>query len=178
MRKGLRAEATLRDMSGRGVVIPSPRDHGRAGALDEQAEAFGSFGPIANQSPRYVRLLTAAGRSADAASFIQELAKQWDHNMGYANLGKLAFEARLFDLSKVFIEKLRVSYKDDYRSDTMALLARIYADEGRPDEGKALLRDCLARIAGDGMCSPREIEHFSQPLRNMLADLDTVTRPQ
>jgi hypothetical protein len=148
----------------------------RGGNQEAREEAFDSFGAIARHAKRYVSLLNEAGRTGEVKAFIDELRPYWDHNTGYSQLGMLAFESNLFDLSKQFIEKLRESYKDHHRSETMGMLARIYAREGRLEQGVALLRDCVARIQADEMCSPREVEHFSAPLLVALRELETVNR--
>jgi hypothetical protein len=135
-------------------------------------EAFDSFGPIARHAGRYVTLLTAAQRTEDVKKFVDDLTPNWDHNAGYAELGKVAFVGGMFDVSKRFIEKLRESYPDHHRSETMGLLARIYAHEGRRADGVALLRDCISRIEGDTMCSPREVAAFSEPLLAVLRELE------
>ena len=144
----------------------------RGASAEGRTEAFDSFGPIARHGGRYVRLLMAAGHTQEVRAFIDELAPYWDHNSGYAELGTLAFDGKLFDVSKHFIEKLRQSYPDHHRSETMGLLARIYAHEGKAAEGLSLLRDCISRIEADKKCSPREVAIFSDPLIATLRDLE------
>jgi hypothetical protein len=144
----------------------------RAASVDAREEAFDSFAPIARHAERYVALMTAKGRTEEMRAFIDELAPFWDHNSGYAELGTLAFAANLLDVAKQFLEKLRVSYPHHYRSETMGLLARVYASEGKQAAGVALLRDCIARIEGDKQCTPREVAAFSGPLVSTLRDLD------
>lgn len=55
-----------------------------------------------------------------------------------------------------------------YRSDTIGLLARIYASEGRIEDGRALLRACLDLIERDPQCSPRGVASFIEPLVKTL----------
>ena len=116
---------------------------------------------------------SARGRSSAATEFIQELSPHWNHNSGYAELGKLGFEANLFAIARQFIEKLRESYQHHYRSETMGHLARIYAIDGRSEDGRALLRECIARIEADESCSPREVARFCAPLIEALRELDS-----
>jgi hypothetical protein len=148
-------------------ALEAARDHPTS-----KKKAFDSFGPIARHAQRYVELLTAGGRSREVKRLISELVPYCDHNHGYAELGKLAFTGKLFDVSKHFLEKLRGSYKDHHRSETMALLAHIYAGEGRRAEGITLLHDCIGRIEADNSCSPREVAFFSEPLRAALRELE------
>lgn len=144
----------------------------RRASASERAEAFDSFGPLARHASRYVQLLTTADRAGEAKTFIDELAPYWDHNSGYSRLAKLAFQAGLFDTAKHLIEKLRRSYEHHHRSETMALLAQIYAKEGKRPEAIALLRDCIDKIKADEQCSPREVAKSSAPLLAALAELE------
>jgi hypothetical protein len=143
----------------------------------EREDAFGWLGVLGRYARRRIGLLTAAARSEEVSTFIDELATHWDHNSGYAELGTLAFEARLFDRSKQFIEKLRRSYEDHHRSETMGLLARIYAREGRALDGIALLRECISKIKSDESCSPHEVARFSAPLVAALSELEHTAGP-
>jgi tRNA C32,U32 (ribose-2'-O)-methylase TrmJ len=81
-------------------------------------------------------------------------------------------DGQLFDASKHFIEKLRQSYPDHHRSETMPLLARIYARDGKQAEALSLLRDCISRIEADKQCSPQEVAELSAPLISTLRDLE------
>jgi hypothetical protein len=141
----------------------------RAASRKKREELLHPHGPLGRHAGRYIKLLDAAGETHEATQLLDELARDWDHNLGYSSLGAIAFEAGRFDIAKERIEKLRRSYKDHHRSQTMALLARIYASEGKRNAGTALLRACLRKIESDAMCSPSEVESFSKPLREALA---------
>jgi len=150
----------------------------RSAHESEREDAFRWSGILGRHARRRIELLTAAAHSDEVSTFIDELATHWDHNSGYAELGTLAFEARLFDRAKQFLEKLRQSYEDHHRSETMGLLARIYAREGRARDGIALLRECISRIKSDGNCSPDEVARFSAPLLATLSELEhTMAQP-
>ena len=144
----------------------------RTASNSEREEAFDSFGSLARHAPRYVKLLASARRTEEVKTLIDELTPYWDHNSGYSELGTLAFEAGLFDMSKHFIEKLRESYEHHYRSETMGLLARIYVREGKRREGVALLRECISKIKADKDCTPNEVAAFSAPLLSALAEVE------
>jgi hypothetical protein len=139
---------------------------------EEREEAF-NWGPLAAHARRYAGLLMKSGREADLRSFIDEVAPEREHPLGYSELGALAFDAGLFDLARRFIENLREAYADHHRSETMAMLARIHAREGRSAEGIALLRDCIARIRADEQCNAEEVERFSAPLVAALTELES-----
>ena len=150
----------------------------RAASTEARAEAMGLGGPILFHGRRYVALLTAAERVAEIGRLINELAPHLDHNSGYAALGELAYGAGLFNVSQRFIEQLRASYAHHYRSETMALLARIYARQGRRDEAVSLLRACIDRVDADEQCTPREKAAFAAPSLAALAELAPPEPPE
>jgi len=120
----------------------------RAAGAEEQEELFDSWGSLGAHAERYLTLIHRQEPDA-ARAFLLELAGFWQHNSGYAELGRMAHEMGLHDLTIEFLERLRDSYPHYYRSEAMGLLARTYAEAGRREEGVELLARCLALLDQD-----------------------------
>ena len=109
-------------------------------------EAFDSFGPLEKHFDAYAEALARAGRTAEMDSTIQLLAPHWDRCSGYLKLGAGAFRCGQLDLAESLLLKARNKCADWERSEEMGLLAEIWCRDGRQDEAKALLLECLRRL--------------------------------
>lgn len=119
-----------------------------ARASDEsgRGKLLGSFGPLGEQFDEYVAGLIATGQSARVKPLIDELAPVWNHNYGYGQLGAAAFHCGDHDTAEYYFLKLRASMQDWRRSETMDLLAEIWAKRGHLEQSQSLLIECLKHV--------------------------------
>jgi hypothetical protein len=103
----------------------------REAPSNDQDERFSSFGPLGQQLHDYVAALLRAGRHQGVETLLEMLSPHWAHNMGYAELGKAAHGAGLFERAEQLFEQLLVGYEHAYRSEAMGAPRRHLEAEGR-----------------------------------------------
>lgn len=147
-------------------------DVARKARGEEQEERFSNWNPLQRWLHPHVGALVRAGRAADVAKLIEELAPFWNHNLGYAELGKAAHAAGLDARAEALFQKLIQSYPHAYRSEAMGLLADIWCRQGRAHEAWTLLSDAVLKTAADSPQGlPAEmLERHKEDLRRLFPD--------
>jgi hypothetical protein len=113
----------------------------------KRERAFGSFSVLSGKFTAYVDACLKTDAQASLQRTIRSLAPMWEHNLGYTTLGEAAFQAGLIDDAECFLAKFRAECPDACRGETLDLLAEIWCEKGRNDDAKALLAECLEKLA-------------------------------
>jgi hypothetical protein len=109
-------------------------------------KALDRHSPLGENLESYAKVLLAAGDLSKIVSLVELFAPHWDHNLGYGELGTLAFKAGRIDRAEGFFIKLRESLEEWYRCEEMGLLARIWCGRKKQDDAKQLLVGCLTGL--------------------------------
>ncbi|HET9227626.1 MAG TPA: tetratricopeptide repeat protein [Thermoanaerobaculia bacterium] len=142
---------------------------------EEQEELFDSWGPLGSHAERYLKLIDPK-RPADARSFLLKISEFWQHSSGYSEIGRMAYEMGMPDLTIQFLERLKESYPHYYRSETMGLLARTYTQTGRRQEGVDLLIDCLALLDKDAESAKgSDVDLFASRRKAHVEALESIS---
>lgn len=94
----------------------------------------------------YVDALIELGRSAEVPALIARFDPHWRHNLGYSKLGKAAFRAGDWSTAERYLNQGRAGVAEWERGDDMSILAEIWCKNGRSEEAKTLLQECLQRL--------------------------------
>lgn len=108
--------------------------------------AFSYRGVVAKYFEEYLDALVQVGRSADTRDLIQLFAPEWDHPAGFGRLGKAALKAGHFDIAEDLFLKYRHRCANYERGEEMGLLAEIWCRNGKRDDARDLLIECLQRL--------------------------------
>lgn len=109
-------------------------------------KAFEHFGPLGKHLDAYASALAQLGRGAEIRPTIGLLAPQWDHCSGCVELGSTAFKCGQVDLAEELLVKSREKCENWERNEEMGFLAEIWWGQGRREDGKTLLIECLRRL--------------------------------
>ena len=115
---------------------------------DLQSGAYNRLGP-SKQFDAFIEAMIETGSASEVRTIVRTLEPRWDHNSGYGALGKASYACGDLETAERLFVKLRSSYNDWERSDAMDLLAKIWHGQGRSDDARRLLADCLKELAGD-----------------------------
>jgi len=120
------------------------------GTLPEvvKGEVYGRLGP-SKQFDAFVGSMIEIERESDVSLIIRTLEPHWDHVSGYGTLGTAAYTSGDLETAERLFLKLRESYKDWRRSEEMSLLAKMWHSQGRVDDARELLIDCLKGLVND-----------------------------
>lgn len=130
---------------------------------NKRERAFGSLSVLSGKFTAYVDACLKTGAQASLQRTIGILAPMWEHNLGFTTLGEAAFQAGLIDEAERFLAKFRAECPDAYRGETLNMLAEIWCEKGKKEHAKALLAECLEKLA-------EEIKTASCHERKTLAD--------
>jgi hypothetical protein len=138
-------------------------------------DAYGHSGPVSDNFDEYVDIMVEQGRTDEVLPMIKHLESHWDHNSGYGQLGEAAYKLGDFPTAERLLTKLKEAYPDWRRSEKMSLLARLRYEQGKPDEARDLLLDCLTGLvkeAKEATGSDRKLfEAWYQKHRTTFIDL-------
>ena len=116
---------------------------------DVQKKAYGFMEPLGSNFDAYVDALVATHRPADVMKAVAIFEPHFDNNAGYGKLGEAAFKAGDYPAAERFLTKLKKS-SDEWQSfDEMSLLAETWQCEGRTDDARKFLVECLTRTLAD-----------------------------
>lgn len=126
-----------------------------AGAADAslQESFHDSFAPLGWHFATYVDALVELGRSSDVGTLVGRFRKYWNHNLGYGQLGRAAFQCGDDVTAEPFLVRLREDLKDWYRSHEMSDLAEIWHRSGRVEDAHQLLIEALQRVLAEARSS-------------------------
>jgi hypothetical protein len=112
---------------------------------DFRAKALASLGEAERNFDAYVGALIAMDRQADLMKVIAILAPYLEHNLGYDRLGEASFKAGDNRTAERFLTKLKQESDEWHRFGSMISLAEIWHRDGRADDARGLLLECLTR---------------------------------
>lgn len=123
-------------------------------------QTFGHGRPLTMHFDAYVEAMVAAGRNEEITQAVAFLEPHWDHNMGYGDLGTASYKAGDMATAERFFLKLRELFPNHRRSEEMSLLATHWFNQGKTDEARDLLIDCLKGVAAEAAeASESDREH-------------------
>jgi hypothetical protein len=120
------------------------------GHLETKPKLFDSFSALGDNFETYVDALVELKRSKEIIPLVHLFTPHWQHNLGYGKLGSAAFKSGQYELAESFCLKLKAGLKDWQRSEEMSHLAEIWCRNGKTDEGRSLLVECLRKMLEDG----------------------------
>jgi hypothetical protein len=113
----------------------------------EREDAFGMFRPLSKHLQRYVDALVQTGRVAEIVPVVDLFEPYSNHCSGYTNLSSAAYKCGQMELAERLLLKTREECAHWERGDEMGRLAEIWSKQGRTEEARALLIECLQRLS-------------------------------
>lgn len=134
-------------------------------------DPFDSLTPVGEHFDSYVDALVELGRGGEAASLIQKLVPIWDHNRGYGQIGRAAFQIGDHDLAEASLLKLKSGQDAWHRSAEMTHLAEIWIARNKLEDAKQLLADATRRCSDEAAnAEGSDIEFFDKILTRLRSD--------
>jgi hypothetical protein len=116
----------------------------------ESDSLFDTFSLLGEAFENYVNALIELGRKTEIIPLIELFAPLWKHNLGYGRLATAAYKAGRDDLAEKFCLQLKEGLEDWQRSEEMSYLAEIWHRQGKRDEARALLLECMRKMLEEG----------------------------
>jgi hypothetical protein len=117
---------------------------------NEAKSLLDSFSALGDAFDNYINALVELNRQKEIIPLIELFEPHWQHNLGYGRLGSAAFKANRDDVSEKFCLKLKEGLKGWQRSEEMSCLAEIWHRQGKIDQSRALLIECMQKMVEDG----------------------------
>ena len=109
-------------------------------------EVLDVFGVIGENFTSYLDALFELGRASEIRPLISILEPYWQHNLGYATLGRAAFKARDWDVAERLLQKRMQGGNNPERGEEISMLGAIWNSTGRETMARGLLTDGLKKL--------------------------------
>lgn len=114
-----------------------------------QSDAYDALGVLGEHFDRYVEALIGTGRTTAIGPLLDLFEPYWNNNLGRSRLGLAAFKAGRLEVAEVHLAARHEKLTHYYRGEDMSRLAEIWHRQGKADAARALLIDCLQKLASE-----------------------------